>query len=63
MTQAASQNARMLAGDLYSADDPELRAARLRAQQILAQFNATPADAEPERRRRLAALVVTRELH
>lgn len=46
----------MLAGDLYVADDPELKTAHLHAQQFLAQFNATPADAERERRRLLTAL-------
>ena len=39
----------MLAGELYVANDPELYAVHLRAQQIVAQFNATPADAEHER--------------
>jgi maltose O-acetyltransferase len=39
----------MLAGELYRADDPELKAAHLRAQEITALFNATPATARQER--------------
>lgn len=51
-----SQRARMLAGELYRADDPELKAAHLRAQEITALFNATPATALTERRELLARL-------
>ncbi len=35
---------RMLAGELYHADDPELQARYARAQQVLAAFNATGPD-------------------
>ena len=51
-----SEKAKMLAGDLYMANDPELRADYLRAQAVLARFNATPADADDERRQLLTAL-------
>jgi maltose O-acetyltransferase len=50
------QKAKMLAGQLYMATDPELSAAHLRAQAILAKFNATSADAEDERRTLLTEL-------
>ena len=43
------QKRRMLAGELYRADDPELVAERRRCQLALEEFNATSA-AEPERR-------------
>jgi maltose O-acetyltransferase len=43
---------RMLAGDLYIADDPELVADRLRAMRLLEQFNRSAED-EPEERQRL----------
>lgn len=56
MTALTSQKARMLAGALYIADDPELIAAHLRAQNILATFNATSADAAEERRALLTDL-------
>jgi maltose O-acetyltransferase len=46
----------MLAGELYIAADPELSSAHLRAQAILARFNATPADAADERRALLTDL-------
>jgi maltose O-acetyltransferase len=46
----------MLAGELYMASDPELRTAHLRAQAILARFNATAADASEERRSLLTDL-------
>ena len=36
----------MLAGELYIASDPELVADHLRAQAILAEFNASGADEE-----------------
>ncbi len=51
-----SQKARMLAGELYIANDPELIAARLRAQAILAKLNATSAEADAERRALLTDL-------
>lgn len=51
-----SQRERMLAGDLYIADDPELAAESLRAMKLTAEFNLTdPADSE-------ARLGVLREL-
>nr|WP_315183791.1 sugar O-acetyltransferase [uncultured Albidiferax sp.] len=52
----SSQLEKMLAGALYTATDPELGTAHLRAQALLARFNATPADAEAERRALLTAL-------
>ncbi len=56
MTPLTSQKAKMLAGELYVANDPELHAAHLRAQALLAKFNATPADAGDERRALLTEL-------
>jgi maltose O-acetyltransferase len=53
---AAGQKAKMLAGQPYMASDPELSAAHLRAQAILARFNATSADADAERRTLLTEL-------
>jgi maltose O-acetyltransferase len=47
---ATSEKAKMLTGELYHANNPELYSAHLRAQAILARFNATPADAADERR-------------
>lgn len=55
-SQPKTQMGKMLAGELYVADDPELYAAHLRAQAILATFNASPADAGEERRALLASL-------
>ena len=46
----------MLAGELYTASDPELRAAHRRAQALTAKFNATAAEAGPERRALLTEL-------
>jgi maltose O-acetyltransferase len=43
---------RMLAGDLYIADDPELASQNLRAMDLMDAFNATSAR-DPQRRRRL----------
>ena len=43
---------RMLAGDLYLADDPELAEAALRAMDLMEAFNASPAR-DPQRRREL----------
>ena len=56
MAIPTGQKAKMLAGEFYLASDPELAAEHLQAQALLARFNATPADAEDERRRLLAAL-------
>jgi maltose O-acetyltransferase len=48
---------RMLRGELYLADDPELAADHARAQALLEQYNATPHGAQPERDRLLRALL------
>lgn len=56
MATFTGQKAKMLAGELYQANDPELQAAQLRAQEILAKFNAAPANAEQERRSLLVSL-------
>ncbi|HVH78975.1 MAG TPA: sugar O-acetyltransferase, partial [Stellaceae bacterium] len=44
-----SEKAKMLAGELYQAGDPELVAERLQARRLLAQFNATDAADWPTR--------------
>jgi maltose O-acetyltransferase len=41
---ARSEKEKMLAGDLYFANDPELAADRRRAQRLVAQYNATSAE-------------------
>ena len=46
----ASQKERMLAGELYIADDPELAADALRAATLMERFNASTAG-DPEQRR------------
>ena len=46
MTTITGQKAKMLAGELYIASDPELSSAHLHAQALLTRFNATPADAK-----------------
>ncbi len=56
MTTTTGQKAKMLAGELYIASDPELSSAHLRAQTLLTRFNATPADATDERHRLLTEL-------
>ncbi len=56
MSSFTGQKAKMLAGELYQASDPELQAAHLRAQALLARFNATPADADEQRQSLLTAL-------
>lgn len=48
---------RMLRGELYIADDPELRADSIRCDLLLAAFNATRADEGDERRRILEELL------
>lgn len=48
---------RMLRGDLYLADDPELTADMGRAQELLERYNATPHAAQDERDRLLRALL------
>ncbi len=47
-----SEKEKMLAGELYIAADPELAAERLRARELLAQYNASP-PADPALRRAL----------
>src|ERR1700693_287095 len=44
-----SEKEKMLAGELYFANDPELTAERRRAQRLLAQYNGTDADDQPVR--------------
>jgi maltose O-acetyltransferase len=53
---AKTEREKMLAGELYTASDPELHAAHLRAQALVAKFNATAADAGQERRAVLTEL-------
>ena len=48
---------RMLAGDLYLADDPELAEAHLRAMDLMEAYNATPARAGELRRQLLRSLL------
>ena len=48
---------RMLRGELYIADDPELGADSIRCDRLLAAFNATRADQGEERRRVLEELL------
>jgi maltose O-acetyltransferase len=57
MATFTEQKAKMLAGELYMANDPELAADHLRAQALLAKFNATAADADEERRLLLKQLL------
>ena len=52
-----SHRERMLAGDLYLADDPELVAAARRAHDLLHRFNASPPSEPAERRRILEELL------
>jgi maltose O-acetyltransferase len=53
-TDTRSQRERMLAGDLYIADDPELARESLRAAELTKTFNdSSPSD--PEARRRILA--------
>ncbi len=52
MDDARSQKDRMLAGELYNADDPELVADGLRAMALLEAYNRSPA-ADPAGRRRV----------
>jgi maltose O-acetyltransferase len=54
---AASERERMLAGELYSASDPELVAARARARELISRYNATLPDDGGERRALLAELI------
>ena len=52
-----SQRERMLAGDLYIANDPELAAASLRAAELTKAFNDSPPAEHAERRRILEELL------
>ncbi|HYH81958.1 MAG TPA: sugar O-acetyltransferase [Longimicrobium sp.] len=52
----ASQKAKMLAGELYNATDPELVAERLRARELLHRFNAAAPRDEQAALRLLAGL-------
>jgi maltose O-acetyltransferase len=53
----SEQKERMLRGELYIADDPELRADATRCDELLARFNATRAADADERRRILEELL------
>jgi maltose O-acetyltransferase len=59
MKPPSGQKAKMLAGELYLATDPELVAADLRAQELLFLFNATRPGADTERRALLVELFDT----
>lgn len=52
-----SQRERMLAGDLYIADDAQLAQDNQRAMALMEQFNLSPAADRPERRRILTELL------
>jgi len=52
-----SMRERMLAGDLYLADDPELQEALLRAADLMDAFNSTSAREPAEQRRLLTELL------
>jgi maltose O-acetyltransferase len=52
-----TQRERMLAGDMYIADDPELAAEARQARRLLDEFNRTAADAVDERHRVLRQLL------
>jgi maltose O-acetyltransferase len=52
-----SEKAKMLAGELYRATDPELVAERHRAQRLLTRYNATGADEADGRRALLRELL------
>jgi maltose O-acetyltransferase len=54
-----SMRDRMLAGDLYIADDPQLAADNLRAMRLMERFNLSPAEAPEERQRLLQQLLGT----
>jgi maltose O-acetyltransferase len=54
---ARTQRERMLAGDLYIADDPQLAEDYRRAMRLMEEFNRSPADALQERRRILGDLL------
>ena len=50
---------RMLAGDLYIADDPELARDSLRAMRLVEAYNSSPAD-DPDARRRILGELLAR---
>ena len=52
-----SQKERMLRGELYLADDPELRADEARCDELLGRFNATRSTEAEERRSILVELL------
>jgi maltose O-acetyltransferase len=52
VADARTQRERMLAGDLYLADDPVLGEESRRAQALTKEYNESPPD-DPERRRRI----------
>jgi len=54
-----SERDRMVAGELYRAGDAELVAARLRARELTARYNASPPDDRDARRRRLDELLAS----
>jgi maltose O-acetyltransferase len=54
---ARSQRERMLAGDLYTANDAELQEASRRAMRLLEAYNRTSVDEAAERRRLLESLL------
>lgn len=56
MTTLTGQKAKMLAGELYFANDVELNPARRRAQALVAQFNALPPNSPAEARAVLGEL-------
>lgn len=56
-TDGRTQRQRMLAGDLYIADDPELAADALRARQLQDEFNGAAAEAVAARRQILQELL------
>jgi maltose O-acetyltransferase len=56
-TDGRTQRQRMLAGDLYIADDPELAADALHARQLQDEFNGAAAEAVAERRQVLQQLL------
>jgi maltose O-acetyltransferase len=56
---ARTQRERMLAGDLYLAEDPEIARDRLRASQLMGAYNRMDADDEAGRQRILRQLLGT----
>lgn len=56
-SDSRSQRERMLAGDLYIADDPQLAADNQRGMRLMEQFNRCPAESPDQRRRILTELL------